>query len=243
MKYLSFKKISFLISVALFLLCITSIPAFAYVITFDDIQLNRSGIASVDSKYIPFKFVNFFAIDPDITDAYDTARPTEYYDGYRNAIISGCCVAYNGLGNDASIKTLRIYYYPYSRNYNITQILFNWNGAYFTAAHRDNLNIKITAGYVDRYNRFVRKYSETITVSTDRPFWFSADWKWISWIYFSSYGGVYANGEGTQFAIDNFTYNEPFPYTPPELQRQSTSSGGTGVNPVPEPSSILLFGS
>lgn len=126
--------------------------------------------------------------------------------GYLNGMVSPDNVAYNNRGNEASVNG------PGS---------FTFDSAYFTAAWNDGLTVTI-GGYSGG-----TKLNETaFTVDTAAPTLVTLNWAGLDELTFDSSGGTNAGlgGNGTQFVIDDFTY---------EL-------GGTVA--VPEPYSIVLCG-
>lgn len=110
--------------------------------------------------------------------------------GYLYGMVSANNVAYNAYGNMAVTSGS----------------LFDFNGAYFTGAWNNGLNINLLG-----YNNSVLLYNQTIVVSSNAPTWFQLDYMGINELRFISYGGVWAgySGSGYQFAMDNFTFNEP----------------------------------
>jgi hypothetical protein len=99
---------------------------------------------------------------------------------------------------------------------------FDFNGAYLTGAWNNDLNINVI-GYLNG----VEQYNQTVVVDVNAPTWFTFNYLGIDSLYFNSYGGVDSGtgGAGEHFAMDNFTFNE-----------------SVGSNPVPEPATIILFG-
>lgn len=135
-----------------------------------------------------------------------TLNGNGYYGGYQNAFVSGTRVAYNASANDASVSGS----------------VFDFNGAFLTAAWNDNLNIQVTGSLAGN-----TLFTKTVIASTQSSQWFSFNFTGIDTLSFHSFGGtpnaIYAaNGWGQHFAMDNFTFN------------QSTK--------VPEPSALLLLG-
>jgi len=124
--------------------------------------------------------------------------------GYKNGRVSGDNVAYNGFGTTATV----------------TDGLFTFDGAYFTGAWNDGLNIRIQG-----YAGATLLYDTTIVVNTSGPTYFNAGYQNIDKLVFDSFGGVdnpaYVGG-GVHFAMDNFSINE-------------SSS-------VPEPATLTMFG-
>ncbi len=92
--------------------------------------------------------------------------------------------------------------------------IFDWNGAWFTSG-RDYGSLNVSG-----YNNGNEIYTGTIALANPDPTWFSADWENIDKIRFHAYYGQ----DSTRFLMDDFTFNEPI------------------NNPVPEPATMLLFG-
>jgi len=101
-----------------------------------------------------------------------------------------------------------------STNIAIASGTFDWNGAWFTSGRTTgSLNIS-------GYNNGIETYTGTIGLANPEPTWFSADWANVDKIIFHA---IY-NQDSTRFLMDDFTINEP-------------------INaPVPEPATMLLFG-
>ena len=107
--------------------------------------------------------------------------------GYLNGMVSSPNVAYSQ-GLKAST---------------ISGGLFDFGGAYLTAAWRDGLNIK-----VDGYLGATQLYTQTVIVNTTGPTWFDFNYYGIDKLEFLSSGGTQnpdLNGQGFHFAMDNFT--------------------------------------
>jgi len=130
-----------------------------------------------------------------------------FINGYRNGLVSGSNVAFNGFGMSASVSNG----------------IFDFNGAYFTGVFNNDLTIKVQ-GWND--NQLL--YDTSVVVDTIQPTYFNFDFRGIDAIFFTSHGGTSAGyiGSGTQFAMDNFTFNEP-------IQAPA---------PVPEPGTLMLLG-
>ena len=164
----------------------------ATVLTFDDITTATTG--TISNGYGGLNW-----------DQIGCVNGADYHlgSGYDNGTVSGDYVAANQWANVATVS----------------DSFFDFNGAYFTGAWNDGLNINIqglSGGTV--------LYNETIQVDHNGPTWFSANYIGINQLVISSYGGTQAvvSGFGEHFAMDNFTFNE--------------------TAPVPEPSTILLMG-
>lgn len=127
--------------------------------------------------------------------------------GYRNGLVSGSNVAFNGFGMSASVSNG----------------IFDFNGAYFTGVFNNGLTIDVQG-----WNNNQLLYDTSVVVDTIQPTYFNFDFQGINTIFFTSHGGTSAGypGSGTQFAMDNFTFNEPIP----------------APAPVPEPCTMMLLG-
>lgn len=167
--------------------------ATADVITFDDLSGTLNPIAD---GYGGLNWDNMYYMN--------TATYSNQESGYINGVVSGDYVAFNAYGSVASVGDDE----------------FDFNGAYFTAAWNDNLTIQ-AIGYLDGEEQ----YNMSIVVNTTSPEWFATNFLGIDEIVLSTYGGVNAGlgGNGTHFAMDDFTFNE--------------------TAPVPEPATLLLLGS
>ncbi|MBH8561979.1 PEP-CTERM sorting domain-containing protein [Nostoc sp. CENA67] len=163
----------------------------AAVLTFDDIA-PIPDLAEIPDGYGGFNWDNFFYKNGSDITALDT--------GYDNGRVSGDYVSYNGFGNQAILSDR----------------VFDFNSAYLTAAWNDGLSVT-----VEGLNKGTTLYSKTVVVDTTNPTLVNFDFFGVDELRFTSFGGVepdylIGKGLGTQFALDNFTFNET-------------------VTPVPEP--------
>lgn len=120
--------------------------------------------------------------------------------GFEHGTVSKNMVAFNLGGNPASVQSN-------------SGIDFLFNGAYFTGAWNDGLHIDVIGS-----RDGVDLYQTSLLVDTLAARWFEFDWQ-VDTLKFTSYGGTYhvgSGGGGTQFAMDNFTYNEAPTTTVPE---------------------------
>jgi hypothetical protein len=122
--------------------------------------------------------------------------------GYYDGMVSGVNTAVNGYALVATISKTD----------------FDFIGAYLTGAWNDGVNVRVKG-----YDNGGVKYDTTVVASTYRPTYFEFDYYGVDMLEFSSFGGVDVRtaGDGTHFAMDNFTYNE---------------------TAVPEPATFLLLG-
>jgi PEP-CTERM motif len=168
--------------------------ASAAVLTFDDLT-PTSSYANVPNGYGGLDWTNM---------GYLNSGSSIYTgSGYDLGRVSGDYVAFNKGGMTAQISDGS----------------FDFNDAYFTAAWNNGLNI-----HAQGLLGGTLVYDVTFQVDYDNPYWLNANFIGIDELVFDSYGGtnIGLNGIGTQFAMDNFTYNESAP--------------------VPEPATMLLLG-
>ena len=147
----------------------------ADILTFDDIYTGDY-LTTIPNGYGGFNWEQFGVIKG------STSFPGS---GHDKGTVSGEYVAFNILSNVATI-------YKSST--------FDFNGAYLTAAWRDELFIKI-----DGYLGSTLLYTQTVTVDNTGPTWFIFDFCCIDRLVFSSWA---VSGSSTHFAMDNFTFNE-----------------------------------
>ncbi len=161
----------------------------ATVLTFDDI-----GEGFIMSGYGGLNWDNMWTLN---SETYGLPNS-----GYVKGTVSGPNVAYNAYAEQALVS----------------DSLFDFNGAYFTAAWNNGLSI-----HVQGYDANLLKYDTTLTVDTTGPTYFNLGFLGIDKLVFNSFGGVPAGlgGDGEHFVMDNFTFNENAP--------------------VPEPSTLLLL--
>jgi hypothetical protein len=111
--------------------------------------------------------------------------------GYCSGTVSGYNVAFNMYGNAAATSS---------------DSLFDFDGAYLTAAWNNDLNIEVLG-----FNGASLLYNTTVVVSDGAPTWFDFAYAGIDRLEFRSFGGVDSDPtdgySGVHFAMDNFTYN------------------------------------
>jgi len=189
-------KKSVVILYALVSMMIVGMPGMtlATVVGFDDLGQSGSDGSPVSSPYAGLNWSNFYYLSSNL-----------YYipSGYTKGTVSHNNVAFNAYGNEAIITS---------------GTLWNFTGASFTGAWRDNLVITIAGSY-----KGTTLYSHTITVSSTEPLSLEVNWTGIDALSFVSSGGTdhgYPNTGTTQFAMDNLTFN---------------------INAVPIPSTVWLL--
>ena len=179
----------------------------AAVLTFDDIA-PVPDLAEIPDGYGGFTWDNFSYRNGSDIAVLDT--------GYDNGRVSGDYVSYNGFGNQAIVS----------------DSIFDFNSAYLTAAWNNGLSVT-----VEGLNNGTTLYSKTVIVDTINPTLVNFDYFGVDELRFTSSGGVEPDylldqGAGTQFALDNFTFNEtvtsvPEPTLLSALLAVSTLSAGS----------------
>ncbi|MEH2117904.1 PEP-CTERM sorting domain-containing protein [Nostoc sp.] len=178
----------------------------ATILTFDDIPLIFYRYSEpIPNGYGGFNWNNFFRI----SDTYSLT-------GYNNGRVSGDYVSYNGFGLPALVS----------------DSIFDFNSAYLTAAFYDGLSVT-----VEGLKSGATLYSKTVVVNTTQPTLVNFDYFGVDELRFTSFGGVEPDylintGGGTNFALDNFTFNEkatsvPEPTLLPALLSIATLSTGS----------------
>jgi hypothetical protein len=170
--------------------CLSAAGVFANVITFDDINAD-AGYVKLQNGYQGLNWNNVYVLN--------STQNTYNGTGYENGTVSGTNVAFNSFGTSATI----------------TNGVFDFNGAYFTGAWSDELNINVIGK-----KEGLELYNKTISVNTHAANWFDFSFNGINELVFNSFSS--SSETRTHFAMDNFTYNE-------------TTS-------VPEPATITLLG-
>lgn len=148
------KLVMFLLICGLSILTIS--VASATVLTFDELSDNQ---ISIPNGYGGFIWNNMY---------YVNGVSYYYASGYKNGVVSPNNVAYNAYGNPVVVN----------------DGVFDFNGAFFTGAWNDGLNIQIR-GYLNG----VLIYDSTITVNTSGPTWFAANYMGINELKFDASGG------------------------------------------------------
>ncbi|BAZ52571.1 hypothetical protein NIES4103_52350 [Nostoc sp. NIES-4103] len=181
----------------------------AAILTFDDIA-PIPVLSAIPDGYGGFTWNNFYYLNGSDSIYSDT--------GYDNGRVSGDYVSFNGFGNQAIVS----------------DSVFDFNSAYLTAAWNDGLSVT-----VEGLNNGTALYSKTVVVDTTNPTLVNFDFFGVDELRFSSSGGVQPDylldqGGGTQFALDNFTFDEtattvPEPTLLSALLAVSTLSAGSAL--------------
>lgn len=148
-------------------------PASAQTVTFEGLGNG----AQITNGYSGLNWDNMFTLDATGIDP----------SGYKNGIVSGNMVAYNGFANPASFSA---------------GTPFVFNSVYLAGAWRNNLNVLVEGlsnGSVVR--------SQTVVVSALAPTLFTFNWSGINQVRFSSSGGTSAGfgPSAQQFVMDNLS--------------------------------------
>lgn len=172
----------------------------ATILDFDD--LSTGGTYASFANYGGLTWSNSFALNSNATVYSGT--------GYQNGEVSGGgVVAFDGYGSPLEITSAAD---------------FTFNGTYMTGAWNDGLQVTING-----YNDGALVNSMVVTVNTTSPTWVAANFANVDRLTFSSAGGTLnpalnGKGYGTQFALDNFTFNEGKAASVPELGATGASS-------------------
>ncbi|MDY6904518.1 MAG: PEP-CTERM sorting domain-containing protein [Thermodesulfobacteriota bacterium] len=172
-------------AIVFFGLCVASS---ADVISFEDVWSDPATYAAVQDDYYGFDWHNFYVAHKDLIPG----------SGYEYGVTDGEWAAFN---YDASIAT-------------VDDMVFDFTGAYFTAAWVDGLTIQVSGLRHDGSD-----YHTSFTVDADGPTWVDFDFYGIYSLSFASYGGGQYQ---SQFVMDQFTF--------------------TKAEPVPEPATMILMG-
>ena len=179
----------------------------ATVLTFDDIA-PISNYDQIPNGYGGFNWDNFGYLNGSGTGSSLT--------GYDNGRVSGDYVSFNLFGDPALVS----------------DSIFDFNSAYLTAVWNDGLSIT-----VEGLKSGATLYSKTVVVDTTQPTLVNFDYFGVDELKFTSFGGVEPDylkqkGNGIQFTLDNFTFNEkvtsvPEPTLLPALLSIATLSAGS----------------
>ncbi|MBD2524137.1 PEP-CTERM sorting domain-containing protein [Nostoc sp. FACHB-133] len=185
----------------------------ATVLTFDDIA-STPNFAPIPNGYGGFNWNNFYYLNGSGTRGVSL---TGYKNGYNNGRVSGDYISFNGYGDPALLS----------------DGIFDFNSVYLTAAWNNGLSVT-----VEGFKSGATLYSKTVVVDTTQPTLVNFDYFGIDELRFMSFGGVEPDyliergGSGTQFALDNFTFNEkvtsvPEPTLLPAILSIATVSAGS----------------
>ncbi|MBN1505858.1 MAG: hypothetical protein JW955_03385 [Sedimentisphaerales bacterium] len=157
--------------------------------------------------------------------------------GYRNGLISGDYVAFNGTGNPAEISGDP----------------FNFLGAHFTAAWRNGLTIDI-----EGFRGTTVVHTESVVANASAPMYVGLNFTNVTRVRFTSHGGTHDpvfSTDGTQFVMDDMEYSmygssnwspdsvEIMPPNPTSCDELTiTVSGTSGSLPVPYALTVTVAG-
>lgn len=179
------KAHSLILSLLLSLGLTTAAQTQAAVITFDDLP-------ATELDAVPENYQGFIWGESFFTNVSYIHKDTIPDSGYANGVVSGDYAAFNFLATTSLIKTSG-------------GEQFDFNGAYFTAAWNEGLNIEVT-GFLDNLALF----TQTIMVGTQQAQWFDFNFLGINTLSLRAWGGIAQDGSlGNDFYVmDNFTINE-----------------------------------
>jgi hypothetical protein len=154
----------------------------AAVITFDDLPATELDV--IPTGYHGFNWGESF-----FSNVSYIHKDTVPDSGYENGVVSGDYAAFNFLASTSLIKTTG-------------GETFDFNGAYFTSAWKDNTHLMVT-GFLNNAALF----TQTVTINTNAAQWFDFNFLDINalelkvWNYTPNDGNDY-------YVMDNFTYNQ-----------------------------------
>ena len=168
------------------------------VLDFDDV-LAENGY--IPNGYGGFGWANFGVVCGDCVPG----------SGFDTGTVSGDNVAFNAWAEPASITNSNI---------------FDFDGAYLTAAWRNGLNITVAG-----YENDSLLYSTTVVVDTTGPAWFDFNYVGIDRLEFDSFGGkdVFLYSSGEHFAMDDFEFTPSTPISNPSPGALLLGSIGAGL--------------
>lgn len=181
----------------------------AVVVTFDDIETTH-GFGAVENGYGGLNWANFGYVN-------QIFHPGS---GYENGLGSGDYTAFNWYAQPAEV----------------TGELFDFDGAFLTAAWNNGLNILI-----EGFSEGILRYSQNVVVNPSESSWFDFGFTGVDRVMFTSSGGVDANPNddivGRNFVMDNFTYRVSDSNVTPPSPPPMLPPGGN--KEVPEPITVL----
>ena len=176
------KSHSLLLSLLLSLGVIAAVNTHAAVITFDDLP-------ATDLDAIPENHQGFNWGDSFFTNINYVHKNTFPDSGYATGVVSGEYAAFNPFATVSTIKTTG-------------GEIFDFNGAYFTSAWKDNTNLKVTGFLND-----VALFTQTVIINTSAAQWFDFNFMGINSLELNVWN--YEPNDGNDYYVmDNFTVNE-----------------------------------
>jgi hypothetical protein len=177
------KTKSLLLSMLLSLGISSAISTQAAVITFDDLPATE--VDAIPDGYQGFSWGSSFF--DNVAYIHKDVEPNS---GYENGVVSGDYAAFNFLGSTSLIKTSG-------------GEAFDFNGAFFTSAWKDNTHLMVT-GLLNNLALF----TQTVIINTNAPQWFDFNFLGINALELKVWN--YTPNDGNDFYVmDNFTINEP----------------------------------
>jgi len=156
-------------------------------LTFDEFLLVYGETDPIPNGYASLQWVNFYDMNP------NNIYQGPFGSGYLNAVVSLNNVIWNASGNPAQISS---------------STPFSLDSAYMTAAWMDGLQIEVQ-GFIGSS----MTYDNIYTINTDSPTLVAFNYLGVNQVTFIASGGTqhYAQGWGTEFAIDNMVVTVPEP--------------------------------
>jgi len=166
---------------ALYVAVVSTVSATAQpLITFDDLPAGMVDGFQITNGYGGLNWNNFNVNN----DGYELPFAPN---GYLAGIVSLHNYAFNSYANPASITS---------------GSTFDLGSGYFTAAWRDNLNLKVQG-----YNGATLVYDRTYILSATAPSLIILNFDNVTAVNFTSFGGIqhpgYVSGNGAHFLVDN----------------------------------------
>jgi hypothetical protein len=179
------KTKSLFLSMLLSLGISSAISTQAAVITFDDLP-------ATEADAIPDGYNGFTWGESFFSNVSYINKNTEPNSGYEHGVVSGDYAAFNFLGSTSLIKTSG-------------GETFDFNGASFTSAWKDNTNLMVT-GLLNNAVLF----TQTVIINTSAAQWFDFNFAGINALELKVWN--YSPNDGNDFYVmDNFTINESAP--------------------------------
>jgi hypothetical protein len=177
------KTHSLFLSLLLSLGLTTAASTHATVITFDDLPATE--VDTIPDGYQGFSWGSSFF--DNVAYIHKDVEPNS---GYENGVVSGDYAAFNFLSSTSLIKTSG-------------GETFDFNGASFTSAWKDNTNLMVT-GFFNN----VALFTQTVIINTSAAQWFDFNFAGINALELKAWN--YSPNDGNDFYVmDNFTINEP----------------------------------
>jgi hypothetical protein len=167
-------------------------PVQAGVVTFDDLSDNGFG-TPIANGYQGLNWINFQVLNTPLFTVFFGPN------GAADGTVSPPNIAFNGFGDLAELGVS-------------SPSTFTLNSLFLTAFWRDGLQVEIQGFLGGIGGTLVDDVTERINATS--PSFISLGWTGIDTLSFTASGGIQHpgfSGNGTMFALDNLTINEPVP--------------------------------